>query len=190
MRIFRLLIPALLATLCSGPHAQEESGGVSFRISEVSNSTVGDAREYVWLATHETKSAKAQFLISIQLKQVQGGSLFAFSKGYFARVPGSQSSELLKQLAVALAANKPRLSESKVQKLPFDFAILGTGLTRESGGGFSSKPAGSWIATKVFLAKGEGEVFLNIDPRASIGEFSIKDEDYGNIVVFELSKVL
>ena len=43
---------------------------------------------------------------------------------------------------------------------------------------------------KLFLAGGEGEVFLNINAREGLGEFSIKDEDYATIVVTELAKVL
>ena len=44
--------------------------------------------------------------------------------------------------------------------------------------------------TKVFLADGEGEVFLNLNPKEEIGEFSVKDEEYGSVVVTELAKVL
>ena len=51
-------------------------------------------------------------------------------------------------------------------------------------------PPGNWTAMKLFLADGEGEVFLNINARDGVGEFSIKDEDYATIVVTELAKVL
>jgi len=59
-------------------------------------------------------------------------------------------------------------------------------------GGFSEKPRGSWTAMKIFLEAGdqEGEVFLNLNPELGKGEFSIKDEDYGDFVVAQLAKVL
>jgi len=57
------------------------------------------------------------------------------------------------------------------------------------GSGFSQKPAGNWIATKAFLAGGDAEVFLNINPKLGVGEFSPKDPDYANQVVAELAKV-
>jgi hypothetical protein len=44
--------------------------------------------------------------------------------------------------------------------------------------------------TKLFLADGKGEVFLNLNAAEHIGEFSVKDEDYATIVTTELAKVL
>ena len=185
----------LLLILSTCPaFAQLEEGSVPFRIAEVSRKSAADSQEVTWLSTHESAKAKAQFLIVMQLKQAPKDSSFSFSKGSFRRVPGSKPGEFIKQLSTALAAKKPRLSKSQLQELPFDIAILGSNLSRgrsgQIAGGFVSKPQGTRIATKVFLANGEGEVFLNIDPASGVGEFSIKDEEYGDIVVEELSKVL
>ena len=69
-------------------------------------------------------------------------------------------------------------------------AILGTDVTLEPRGGFSAKPGGGWITTKVFLSDGEAEVYLNLNPSIGIAEFSIKDEDYGDIVLRELATIL
>ena len=73
--------------------------------------------------------------------------------------------------------------------------MLGTNLSRSSrvgtaGGGFVSKPPGAWMATKLLLADGQGEMFLNINEAEGIGEFSITDADYAATVVGELAKVL
>ena len=43
---------------------------------------------------------------------------------------------------------------------------------------------------KISLSGGEGEVFLNLNPATNNAEFSIKDADYGDIVLAELAKVL
>lgn len=84
-----------------------------------------------------------------------------------------------------------------MNKLSFSAAILGIGMSRykdDSGsaitGGFTSNPKGDWIVTKIFLADGEAEVYLNINKRLGRGEFSIKDKMYGNQVIEELARVL
>ena len=48
------------------------------------------------------------------------------------------------------------------------------------------------MIVKLFLLKGgdDGEVFLNINPLLGKGEFSTKDERYGDFVVQELGRVL
>jgi hypothetical protein len=68
--------------------------------------------------------------------------------------------------------------------------ILGENQSRSSDGSFSDKLRGDWIAMKIFLANGEGEVFLNLNPGASKAEFSIKDSDYGDVVLAELARIL
>jgi hypothetical protein len=45
---------------------------------------------------------------------------------------------------------------------------------------------------KIFIGKGdqEGQVFLNLNPVSSGGQFSIKDSEYGDIVAARLAEVL
>jgi hypothetical protein len=45
---------------------------------------------------------------------------------------------------------------------------------------------------KTFIGKGdqEGQVFLNLNPVSMRGQFSIKDPEYGDIVVTRLAEVL
>jgi hypothetical protein len=45
---------------------------------------------------------------------------------------------------------------------------------------------------KIFLGEGEGEgeVFLNLNPVLKKGQFSIKDPEYGDIVLAQLASVL
>jgi hypothetical protein len=57
-------------------------------------------------------------------------------------------------------------------------------------GTFGSEPKGDWVAAKLFLGDGEGEVFLNLDPIGGYGELSMKDEAYGDAVLHELGRLL
>ena len=45
---------------------------------------------------------------------------------------------------------------------------------------------------KIFIGEGEeeGEVFLNLNPVIKKGQFSIKDAEYGDIVLRQLARVL
>jgi hypothetical protein len=65
-------------------------------------------------------------------------------------------------------------------------------MSRLPQGGFAENPRGDWTAMKLFLGKGEdeAEIFFNINAVAGQGEFSIKDEDYGDAVLKELASVL
>ena len=148
----------------------------------------GSDGQTAWLATY---GANSKFIITMRLDGPSHGP-FVFSKGTFRHVQGSNPQPLLQALAKALNAKAVPVPRKTVQVLPFDVAILGANQSRSSreGGGFASKPAGTWIPTKIFLADGEGEVYLNLDPASGIGEFSIKDDDYGDIVLRELASVL
>jgi hypothetical protein len=57
------------------------------------------------------------------------------------------------------------------------------------GGTFTSSKPGDWIALKLFLADGEGEVYMNLDPVAGQGEFAAKDPEYAEVVLRELARV-
>jgi hypothetical protein len=54
------------------------------------------------------------------------------------------------------------------------------------------QPRGNWTPMKIFIGEREqeGEVFLNLNPVLQKGQFSIKDPDYGGIVLARLAEVL
>ncbi len=106
--------------------------------------------------------------------------------------PGSDASFLLVDLKRALEAKAPPTKVQKLKTLPFTFVNLGDSLSHESGGGFNDKPPGNWTAMKIFIGQREqeGEVFLNFNLAIRKREFSIKDPDYGDLVLAELAKVL
>lgn len=198
----RLLLLCILTVSwvsgCSkeGKAPQSESpGSVLFKIESAPVTGTSDADTQCWRATYDIGGKTACFRIEVSLKKPAGDSPFAFTKGVFYREKGSEPEVFLRRIADALEARAPVKPSQRVEMLPFTAAILGTDLSRGTGddvlaGSFTSKPKGNWIALKVFLADGEAEFFLNLNPTTRTGEISIKDAEYGNIAVTELAKVL
>jgi hypothetical protein len=186
MMIRRTLVFLGLALPVAAALAQTNPGNVPFSITPVSAPS-DQTGHTAWLATYGEGS---RFIITLRIGASSQGP-FQFSTGAFRRIEGSNSQPLLSALAKALEAKATPAPRKAVQVLPFNVAILGTKRTRLSAeGGFTSNPPGTWIVTKVFLADGAGEVYLNLDPASGTGEFSIKDEEYGDIVLRELASVL
>src|SRR4051794_38513418 len=144
----------------------------------------------IWLATHTANGKTARFQIKLTLKPATGAAPIAFTSGVFYREPNSDASALLPDLARALEAKKKPAVGQKLDHLPFQAAIVGENLSHSPDGDLVAEPKGHWTAIKVFVRGGEGEFFLNLDPDEGKGEFSIKDPDYGDIVLQELAKVL
>lgn len=165
-------------------------GSVPFDIRAIDNAS--GPRQ--WLATYVTAGKTAKF--RIELGPGRSGDdqdkilHVSFGKGRFLREPGSDASAFLVDLKKSLEAKTVPNKVDRVAALPFEFVILGENQSRTSDGGFNTKPPGDWMAMKIFLAGGEGEVFLNLNTVANKAEFSVKDAGYGDIVLAELAKVL
>lgn len=143
----------------------------------------------LWIATYVSGGKTAKF--GVELGPSHTLDEFATTgKGRFLREPDSEPAVLLADLKKALDAKTIPTKIVKADSIPFEYVALGRNQSRSSDGGFSSNPPGDWIAMKIFLAKGEGEVFFNLSPGAKKAEFSIKDSDYGDIVLAELAKIL
>jgi hypothetical protein len=69
---------------------------------------------------------------------------------------------------------------------------FGKNQSQAPGGGFQPKPPGHWTPMKIFIGEGqqESQLFLNLNPVIKKGQFSIKDADYGDIVLAQLARVL
>jgi len=150
-----------------------------------------------WLAIYTSKGRTAKFEIdlgpSTSLDDKESKSFDIKSgKGRLVALAGSDATVLLADLKVALEATKPPAKVKRVGSLPFDFVTLGQNQSQATGGGFSDKPPGNWIPIKIFVGEGEdeGQVFLNLNPVMKEGQFSIKDPDYGDLVLAQLAKVL
>ena len=168
------------------------SGTVAFDIKSVP-STEG----YGWLATYQGQGKTAKFRIELsKARSVDDKESRSFDiksgRGRFVAEPGSDASALLKELRTALEAKSLPAKVRRVSTLPFTFVTFGQHESQASDGGFSSNPPGNWAPMKIFIGEGEqeGEVFLNLNPVLSKGQFSIKDPDYGDIVLRQLASVL
>jgi len=162
-----------------------------FLLSDLGPREDGAAR---YLASAYASRRACRFELQIAVGKPSSGAPFAMAHALLLRRPTADCTEFLRVVAGRLGfvgeLPKPRASE----QLSASLAILGTNQSRvsagEIGGIFSSVPSGHWTAMKLFLADGEGEVFLNIDVQDGVGEFSIKDEDYAAVVVTDLAKIL
>jgi hypothetical protein len=200
---FSLLLAALLLVGCSKSASTTESravetyrpdsGSVAFDIAPLGASN-GSTQ---WLAIYTSQGKTAKFRIEFgperatETKDPKDVPI-SFGTGRILPEPSSDSSVLLSDLAKALEAKHPPTKVKRVSSLSFTFANIGANLSQAPGGGFNTKPSGHWIATKIFIGEGdqEGQFFLNINSTTNKGQFSIKDADYGDIVISGLAQVL
>ena len=185
-----LLAAALSGCAGEGEPPPPEPGALVFKLEPVDAKTKG---RVAWRATYDSGGRVARFRIELQ-PEPKGKTLPTFVRCALTREPGSDGSVLLRDLARALGGRVPAPGPG-VETLDVAAALLGRDLSRGGKGNlvagtFGSEPKGPWIATKLFLGDGEGEVFLNLDPIGGYGEFSMKDPDYGNAVVRELARLL
>jgi hypothetical protein len=165
----------------------------AFRVANLGTTPDGTYSRY--MASTGGTPPTCQFELRIEKSSSIRDARFAFAEAAVLREPGSDCTMFLRALAKHLGFNGKLPDPAPVDRLAASLAILGVNQSRSAGAGevagsFSSTPPGNWTAMKLFLADGEGEVFLNINARDSVGEFSIKDEDYATIVVTELAKIL
>ncbi|MGO6984294.1 hypothetical protein [Rhizobium leguminosarum] len=138
-----------------------------------------DADVLALLASYGEGNNQTKFVIEFQNE----------SHGVFRHVPGSHPARFFEELGKTLMANARRLSDERQETLPFDTVFLGPPTIRSPGGGYGGAP-GDWYTTKLFLGQDQSEVYFNFNLASGEGEFSTKDEDYGNAVLSELSKVI
>jgi hypothetical protein len=197
-----LTILSAATVACNGPGrgTQEHSsetyisvpGAVAFDIKPVPSSAGSG-----WLATYQGQGKTAKFRIELEQEKSpddkESRSLGIKSgKGRFVAEPGSDPSALLNELKTALEAKSFPVKIHRVNALPFTFVSFGSNQSQSSDGGFFANPPGTWTPMKVFIGEREqeGEVFLNLNPVLRKGQFSIKDPDYGDIVLGQLASVL
>lgn len=144
-----------------------------------------------WMATYTSNGKTAHFRIVIDPSSAKNQQ-FASGSGRLVSEPGSDASTLIPELKKALEAKALPKKVQRIPYLPFEYASLGDNLSQISGGGFNTKPAGHWTALKIFVGpdEDEAEAFLNINPVLNKAEFSIKDTDYGDLMLARLAQVL
>lgn len=166
---------------------------VGFDVAPVSGAQLSSE----WIATYRTQGKIARFRIVLEPgKSLSDSGMpgleMQSGNGRFIPEPGSDASVLLVHLKKVLQAKVLPKNIKRVSSLPFTFVSFGNRESRSSDGGYAADPPGNWMPMKIFLGDGdrESEVFLGLNPALGMGEFSIKDEDYGNGVVAALASVL
>jgi hypothetical protein len=124
-------------------------------------------------------------------KPMVGDIPIGFGDAQLAVADGANGARLVDALARAFG-QKPPPAGAKHPRAPLKVraALLGRGVGRGGGGGFSG--TGTWVATKLFFDDGKryAEVFFNYDPITKQGEFSEKDSDYDADLVAFVSAAL
>jgi hypothetical protein len=199
----KLLFVALLAVACNHPASAPEggmaeaylpsSGSVGFDLRPLPSLT-GSTR---WKAIYAAKGKMATFIVELDPGKRSGGSSpsdfpITFGDGKFVAEPGSNASVLLIALKAALEAKSLPKDVPRTTSVPFTYVIIGENESQASGGGFNATPQGNWTAIKLFMGNGEqeSEVFFNVNSAIGKGEFSIKDSDYGDLLLAQFAKVL
>ena len=198
MRFLSLTVAILVLASCKQQEKEKpspilepyvaDSGSVGFDI-ESHTSSDGVAS---WLCTYSAQGKTARFIVQFGSSTRSKSDVpVAFGKGKFIAVPGSDASLLLQALKSSLEAKKLPTDHPRTDSVPFTYATLGENMSRDANG-FGDKP-GNWTAMKLFFnddGDNESEVFFNFNPVIKKAEFSIKDSDYGDLVLAELAKVL
>jgi hypothetical protein len=202
------LVPCFLAVLlsvtsgCTGPAETNQrrvaeayvsdSGSVGFDIIP----RKGEHGSLHFEARYPARNRLAKFEIEFGSAQAVENDSRDFplktGQGRFVAETGSDATVLLSDLQKALEGKKNPGKVQRAKTLPFTCVNIGDNLSQASGGGFNGNPPGNWTAIKIFIGDGEqeGEVFLNINTAIGKGQFSIKDPDYGDLVIKQLATVL
>jgi hypothetical protein len=151
----------------------------------------------LWDCSYSSRGRTAKFQLELEAAPSSDRSEplpIAFGKGAFLAVPGSDASSLIQDLRKPLQANAPPLAMHRVPKLAFTYASFGDHMSQATDGGFAANPPGKWAAYKLFVGTTSGgepaEVFLNVDAADGVGQFSIKDPDYGQTLLSYFNSVL
>jgi len=200
MKNYFMVVALVFAGLCMGCEKQEAQpiaepqvpaagdGWLMFSLRPADGPAPENVKRYQ--AAYVAEGKTARFDIELTMARPSGQLPVAFTQGKFIAVANSDATGLLMALQKTLQAKANPSNSLRVAELPFRAAILGEHVSHSPNGGFAVKPPGNWTTIKLFLGDGSSEVYLNLNPVLGKGEFSIKDQDYGDGVLKELAKVL
>jgi hypothetical protein len=168
-----------------------DAGSVPFDLEPLDHGSGGTQ----FVATYRAQGKTARFRIYIGPATAlgnTGGIEMTTGQGRFEAQTDSDGTIFLAALKTALEAKAMPARVVKAAVLPFTFVNLGENQSQTKDGGFSEKPRGNWTTMKLFFGEGdqESEVFLTLNSEIRMGQFSIKDPDYGDMVLAELAKIL
>jgi hypothetical protein len=179
----------------TGPVAEADGtdeDSVEFEIKPIG----GGKAENVWLATYSSSGKTARFRIELEAAKEEDTKEFknftiGSGNGRFVAEAGSDASVFLADLKKALEANTIPSRVQRVATLPFTYVRFGRKMSSAPGAGFKTDSQGDWTTMKIFLVDGkqEAEVFLNYNLASGKAQFSIKDSDYGDLLLAQFAKV-
>jgi hypothetical protein len=180
LRLTGIVFMALLALATqvqptnAAPPKSPDRSTVRFTVRVVSGSD--QSLPLTFDARYAATGSIAHFRVSLS----KFSKLSVFSAGVVTLIamPGSQPRAMLATLRRALEATRSPRRTTRTNRLSLDAVILG--YNRATG----------WLTTKLFFGEDLGEVYLNLNRKLGLGEFSEKDPDYGNYVLSQLARVL
>lgn len=178
------------------PARHEPAEMVPLQAELVSSDSGRERWRLVYAPSGVRTPTELEFTFGPERPSSQGG--FTVAPGVLRRQSTESGAELLRAIAAALGAAPPGSDESSVAELTMDVGVLGRNLAMAPatvggttfGGSFTDRPSGPWTLTKVFLAGGEGEVFLGLNAKESRALLLPKDPDDASAVVQEFGRLL
>lgn len=187
------------------PKASSDWGYMGLRITRVHQNQVPQDQapwhaaggDWVFLECEVAKFPGVRLLIgclSRPAEKTASGMDLAWGEVFLAAPGSGDGPAFLEAFAAAFhQPAPPRWGNRPPGRLTGNAAILGTSLSRQpKGGGFVAQPAGSWTATKLFLAAAddEAEVFFNYSIKEGTAEFAEKDGEYRESLVRQFATAL
>jgi hypothetical protein len=169
-----------------------DSHSVGFDLTPLQTGNASSA----WMGSYTSRGKTARFRIELDPAKEQETKdpkdfKIATGKGRFVAEPGSDASIFLPELKKTLDAKTLPRGVQRAAFLPFTYVSFGGKMSQTTEGGLNTNPPGNWTALKLFLGEGdqEAEVFLNYNPVIGKAQFSIKDDDYGDLLLAQFAKV-
>ena len=152
-----------------------------------------DGGEWTFLDCQAIGAPVVAFTVGVAARSSDGKTPAAWGKAVLIVKDRQAGSQFVEFFAKVFSGKLPTHVSQARGPVPLhvNTAILGEGMHREQGGGFSAA-AGEWTATKWFpdYEGLSGEVYFNYSLSERRGEFSEKDADYADDLVAILAAAL
>ena len=183
-KALRIVVLAAIVGVALGVEAfagETNTNAVVFDVKVVGGGSRWGPPQTTWQATYTKDGKTAEFDITLPHK--------AAGAGIIARVEGSESAVLIRDLGEAIGGVVPDTVDQG-DELTVTFIVLGNQMTKTAAGSFKGGGQGDWLLVKIFVAHDQAEFYLNINETAGKGEIVRKDPDDGDKILEELAKVL
>jgi hypothetical protein len=151
--------------------------------------TVRPVGDSVLELAYRSKDGESRLRVRPQIPAVSDSAPIVATSWTLYAVPGYELSALLG--ALAQAHGNPAMFKigTPLDSMRLNVALLAVNAARTPDGSFLGSGKGSWTAAKLFFADGDAELLLNMSPSTGEAEFVTKDEEYGPVVLREISRL-